>query len=935
MATEKFLEQIAAYVLNVCGDNTLNAVIVLPSQRAAVYLRKYLSTQTTTVRFAPDMLTLDQFITRFSPIKQVDRIDLLFQFYKSYLSVWQEQAEPFDRFLKWAPMALKDFNDIDAYLLNSQQLFRDLTNLKELDEWSLNEEILTPNQQQYAWFWKKLGALYFKFTDKLREKGEAYQGLIFRAAAEQAETVFEKMPYEQIFFCGFNALSNSEAFIIDYLKKNHGAEVIWDADRFYLEYPGHEAGYFLRKNLGELSGSEKFISNHLKINAKNISIYAAPNEVAQCDLMAKILNQNPDPADTAVVLANENLLPAVLNALPDSLQSINLTMGFKVRSSPLHSLFDLLFKLQTARNSKGAFHHQHLTRLFNHPYLNFNHQVATANQTLMQKVVQGNLVYINVETLAKLNDNELLLPLFKAIELESKETTALLKMQQGVLQFVINTLQNRNDLSLEKEYLFHYLKVLRRISQLLETHAQHFSASAYPKIFSALSMAENLSFVGEPLEGLQVMGMLETRTLDFKNLILLSCNEDVMPGGKIEQSMIPFELKKFYQLPTRSEHDAIYAYHFYRLLQRAENIHLIYSTGSDDWQNSEPSRYLAQIEHDFASNSPVKINRLIGETVQNSTATLPVKIQKTPEILAQFKSLVENKLSPSALNAFVLCPLNFYYKYLLGFRDGDEVEETIEATTLGTVVHNVLEKIYTPFVNARVLQTGVLNDCRKNARTLVEQEFAAVYSTGNLETGTNRLILEVAVNFVDRFLRIEIEQLKNLAEQNLFVSILALEKPLNRSLNVETSIGKIEVNIFGKADRIDRVGSTIRIIDYKTGSVEARKLNVKDPEVLTNDKDFSKALQLLTYAWLYQPINETGDLLQAAIISFRNMNPFLNPAKWNGNEQLNEEVLLEFEKTLEAIIVNLFDAKLEITHNAASEYCVFCQNITEEAENEV
>jgi ATP-dependent helicase/DNAse subunit B len=271
---------------------------------------------------------------------------------------------------------------------------------------------------------------------------------------------------------------------------------------------------------------------------------------------------------------------------------------------------------------------------------------------------------------------------------------------------------------------------------------------------------------------------------------------------------------------------------------------------------------------------------------------------------------------------------------LLGFRDGDEVEETIEATTLGTVVHNVLEKIYTPFVNAGVLKTDVIETCRKNARTLVEQEFAAVYATGNLETGTNRLILEVAVNFVDRFLRIEIEELKNLAEQNLYVTILALEKPLNRAINVETSIGKIEVNIFGKADRIDRVGNTIRIIDYKTGSVDARKLNVKDPDLLINDKDFSKALQLLTYAWLYQPINETGDLLQAAIISFRSMNPFLNPAKWNGNEHLNEEVLLEFEKSLEAIIVNLFDAKLDITHNTESEYCVFCQNITEETENE-
>lgn len=936
MATEKFLEQIAAHVLNVCEENTLNAVIILPSQRAAVYLRKYLAAQTTTVRFAPDMLTLDQFITHFSPIKPADRIELLFQFYDSYRAVWLDQAEPFDRFLKWAPMALKDFNDIDAYLLNSKQLFRDLTNLKELDEWSLNEENLTNNQQQYAWFWKKLGALYLHFTERLKAKGEAYQGLIFRAAAEQAESIFKEIPYEHIFFCGFNALSNSEAHIIDFLKKNRKAEVIWDADRFYLDYPGHEAGYFLRKNLQqENSDKVRFISNHLINNPKNISIYAAPNEVAQCDLMANILSNDSSLADTAVVLANENLLPGVLNALPDTLQSINLTMGFKVRSSPLHSLFDLLFKLQNSRNTKGAFHHQQLTRLFNHPYLNFNYQVASANQVLMQKVVLGNLVYISTESLKELNDNELLLPLFKAIELTNKETSGLLKMQQEVLQFVINTLQNRNDLSLEKEYLFHYLKVLRRIEQLVQSHIEHFSASAYPKIFSALSMAENLSFVGEPLEGLQVMGMLETRTLDFKNLILLSCNEDVMPGGKIEQSMIPFELKKFYQLPTRSEHDAIYAYHFYRLLQRAENIHLIYSTGSDDWQNAEPSRYLAQIEHDFAALQSIKINRFISETTQNSPKVVPVKIEKTPALLDHLKTLVERKLSPSALNAFVLCPLNFYYKYLIGYRDGDEVEETIEASTLGTVVHNVLENIYTPFVNNGVLKIDAVESGRKAVRQLVEEEFAKVYSTGNVDTGTNRLILEVAVNFVDRFLRIEILELKKLAEQNLYVTILALEKPLERSISVETSIGKIQAKIFGKADRIDRVGNTIRIIDYKTGSVKSNHLNIKDAQNLIVDKNFSKALQLLTYAWMYQPLNENGDLLQAAIISFRNMNPFLNPAKWNGNEQLNEEVLQEFEESLQAIIVNLFDAASAITHNAESEYCVFCQNVAEDIENEV
>jgi ATP-dependent helicase/nuclease subunit B len=932
--SDKFLSQVASYILSQMGDDAGNTVIVLPSQRASVYLRKHLAAQTDKVRFAPDMLTLDQFITRFSPLKTADRVELLFQLYECYLKVWQSQAEPLERFLKWAPMALKDFNDIDAYLIDPVQIFRDLTNLKELDEWSLNESDLTDNQQQYAWFWKKLGALYFDFREKLMTEGVAYQGLVFRAAAENVEQRFSEMDYKRVFFCGFNALSNAEERIMQHLQVIGKAEFLWDADKFYLDYPGHEAGLFLRKNLAKYNQSAHFISNDLLSGLKNISIYAVPNEVSQCDVMAHLIKSNPELHETAVVLANENLLPAVLNALPDSVQSANVTMGFNVRNSPLHSLFNLLFKLQGTRSQSGAFHHRQLSQLLNHSYLNFNRKVADAGNYLQRKIVGNNLIYLSPEILKSFDTEGILSGLIDAIDIKNDTALSQWQMQSKVLKFIIGNLRE-NDHYIEREYLFHYLKVMRKLGRIVEKRSDYFTASAYPRIFMALTMSENLSFMGEPLAGLQVMGMLETRTLDFKTIILLSCNEDVLPGNKLDLSLIPFELKKYYHLPTRAEHDAIYAYHFYRLLQRAENVHLLYNTSADDWQSSEPSRYLAQIENDFEHITTVHLQQFVSEIKLTEFKTTPVQIEKNQDVLDQIKTLVEKKLSPSALNAYVLCPLNFYYTYLIGFRQAEEVEETIEATTLGTVVHNVLEKMYTPFLTEGVLNVEKIEACRKNCRNMVEKEFREVYSSGGVESGNNRLILEVAVKFVDRFLSKEIIEVKAMASENQYVQILALEKKLERKLLVETPIGPVTVCLSGTADRIDKIGATTRIIDYKTGNLDAAKLKVKDAENLLNDAQYSKALQLLTYAWLYEPEMQANEWLEAGIISFRNMKEFVHAAQWKEQTQLNSENLLEFEQTLQKLISGMFDAKLIIRHNPASEWCNFCEQHKEDEENSV
>lgn len=921
---DSFLGRAAARVLEFSDSDLRSVAVVLPSQRAGVYFRKHLSEQATSVIFAPQVLTLDRFVSEFTALESADQIELLFQLYQSYREIWQSDAEPFDRFLKWAPIALADFSEMDAYMVNPDQFFRDLTNLKELDEWSLNEDVLTETQQNYAWFWKKLGELYHHFTAALKKYNLAYSGMLFRDAAQNIEKNQHDLPFNRVFFCGFNALSRSEEFIMEYFVQQKKAEMLWDADRFYMDFEQHEAGMFLRRNFKKFGNTQADVSSDLTGTQKKIVIAAAPNEIAQTDLMGHVLNELPDPSNTAVILANENLLTSVLNAIPDQMERVNVTMGFSTKNSPLHSLFELHFDWMNSRTDEGRYHYRHLLRLLSHPYLNFSTKFTRITQHLITAIKKDNMVFLGLDDIAVLSNDLEFTDFFHTITIDEPTAGKQLDAQFSLIRFIIRSIEKSRSHALEKEYLFHYLKVLRKLKTIVDKYPHEMNGEPYRRFFHALVSSDKLTFVGEPLEGLQVMGMLETRALDFKNLIILSCNEQVMPGNHPPQSLIPFELKKFYQLPGRLEKEAIYGYYFYRLLQRSENIHLVYSTDTTGWQGSEPSRYLTQLEYDLKSESNVSLNKAIVRLPDQPDTEDPLSILKSTEVLEKIKARLAFGISPSALNKFLNCPLDFYYTYIVGYNEADEVEETIEHSTLGSVVHKVLEKLYTPLLDKGVLSSADIEPMLQQVPEMLRAEFDWQHSKASTSFGMNHLIYKVAVQFVERFLRKEMATLKEIEARNERAQLIALETTLEYSFTIQLNGKSIPVRITGNADRIDQVGDTVRVLDYKTGKVQAKDLKLGAPEEELHTPEKSKALQLLMYGLMYKRAHEKVQSVTTANVSMRNLNELLISVDWQGKKALVNSDWDAFETILKSVIASMLNPDAPLAHRDEAMYCNFC-----------
>lgn len=921
--TEPFLARIAREVSDACGDDPTAFAVVLPSRRAAVYFRKHFAACSPGARFAPQMLTLDQFVAQLTPLKPGDRIELLFRLYRSHQEVWQTEAEPFDRFLKWGTTALSDFSELDAYLVDPKAFFRDLTNLKELDAWSLNEEELTATQQQYAWFWKQLGALYRHFNAQLRAEGMAYTGMYFRDAAENIEERAHQVAYERVYFCGFNALSGSEERIMQHFVACGKGEIRWDADRFYLDYPQHEAGKFLRRNFKSAETPVKWLTDDLTTTKKKITMVAAPNEVAQADYMAKVLSETNDHSGTAVVLANPGLLLPALNALPDTVENANVTMGLSTRHSPLHSLFDLLFEWINARRADGRYHYRHAARMLSHPYLNFDAAASKGIHALIAKINAENKVFLDLDWISNHCQYPPLVALFTSISIQAPTATDQLRAQFGLIDFIVKSMGTAGAFPIEKEYVYHYLRVLRRIEQLVQRFPSELGGEAYARIFSALSAGEKLNFVGEPLGGLQVMGMLETRALDFDRLVILSCNERVMPGTATDQSLIPYELKKFYQLPTQQEREAIYGYYFYRLLQRASDIHLTYSTDANDWHGTEPSRYIAQINHDLKDQEAITLKSTVTVAQERGQSVPAVSVEKDAAVRSGLRQKLETGLSPSALNSYIQCPLDFYYTYVIGYREADEVEETIEHATLGSAVHAVLEELYKPHKRNGILKTEHIEAMLPKVRELTRQSFDEHYSSESMAFGMNNLIFEVAIKFIQRFLAAEIQELKALEKRGKHVEIIDLEKPLELVLDVPLGDETVKVKLKGNADRIDKVGDTVRVIDYKTGKVVAKDVALKDPETSLQKPEKAKALQLLMYGFMYYHSAHPKELV-AGNISMRNLREFLLPVKWEEEETLNATHWQGFENQLRQILADILSAGEPLAHREEAKFCTFC-----------
>ncbi|MEW6467353.1 MAG: PD-(D/E)XK nuclease family protein [Bacteroidota bacterium] len=934
---ETFLGKTARHIYAKHQDDLGLICIVLPNRRAGLFLKKHFSALIAKPVWSPDIYSIEDFIEKLSGMRKADPIALLFELYGVYRETMKDKAETFDEFARWGQILLQDYSEIDRCLADAEQLFGNLGNIKEVEHWSLAGDALTDFQRSYLQFFTSLGTLYTHLNERLREKNLAYQGMAYRAVAGSLAGSSSALPWKKIFFAGFNALSAAEEKIFSFLVQSGQAEVLWDTDAYYLDDHRQEAGKFLRLAIPRLKKDPKqellWKENLLSTDNKRITIIGAPRNVAQAKTAGAIVQELAgSPSSTAIVLADEKLLFPVLHSLPADLQYVNVTMGYPLRSTPPAALVDIVFGMQEtarkfSRGRKGElrFYHKDLLRLLAHPYIRAMLSGSGLGYRLSSQIVSRNYVFASRADLEKFAeegqkaDLEKLRPLLDPWS-GVPDALRCLEALAELLRTVF--LQEEEKRSLEAEYIFGFSKIFKRLASLNSDYGYITDTRTLHALLRQIISSTTLPFYGEPLSGLQVMGVLETRTLDFENLVILSVNEDVIPTGKTQHTFIPYDLKKAFGLPTYSDKDAVFAYHFYRLLQRAKNIYLLYNTEADGLGNGEKSRYIAQLQYELPRVNPnVVIEEQFLQPEDMRLEKGEIRIEKSQEVLEKLYENAEQGFSPSALNIFKSCSLHYYFRYVAGLHEQDEVEETIGADTLGTVVHRVLEELYAPY-RKRALGTEDIRKMKEAAPALAEKYFSELFSDGELRFGKNLLTLKVAVRFLLNFLDAEIKFVSEREKAGEKLIIEELEYPLGCSLDVK---GR-KINLSGHADRIDRVGSLLRIVDYKTGRAEDKELRFDDWEAIVTETRLNKSFQLMTYAYMYA-MGRSGraeTAVSSGIISFRELSAGLKTVKAAGSDLLDSEKLDQFGKQLAALLEKLIDEKQPFTQTTDLEVCAWC-----------
>lgn len=885
---------------------------ILPGKRAGSYLVHELGNLTGAPVFSPKILSIEDFAQEVAGLKSVDNITALFEFYSAYVTCTpKEEVENFDTFSSWAQTLLYDFNEIDRYLIDPDPFFGYLANIQEMSHWYLQEE-RTPLMENYLSFWNKLPVYYQQLKKQLQEKDMAYQGMVYRRASEKIDEYIQNNTSLHI-FAGFNALNNAEQEIFQQMLRAGAAEVFWDIDEVFLKDEQHDVSLFMRqylKNWPFYRDKEfRTVSSDFS-KKKEIEIIGIPKNIGQAKFVGEILAKLPpeEVRNTAVVLGDESLLLPVLNSLPPNIVEVNVTMGFSLKNAPVAFLFEDLLKMHST--GKDDWYYKDLLSISNHPLL--LRITGGASGLLSEEIRKQNLVYVSSDFIL----NHAPEKSRKIHELcftswGEKPGEAITRIRQLIYEIKQGLDPEKDKLTLEFLYQFHLL--INKLNNLLLEYTHITSLKTLFSIYKDLVSGQSVDFRGKPFTGLQVMGMLESRVLDFKNVILLSVNEGVLPAGKSSNSFIPYDLKCAYNLPTYKEKDAVYAYHFYHLLQRAENLRLLYNTETDGLNAGEKSRFLLQLEIEPREDHRISAYTVAPEVpaIQNDLKI----VKKNKDIMNRIRELAQRGFSPSALTTYIRNPLDFYKQYILNIREREEVEETVAFNTLGTVVHDTLEEFYTAWEN-RELTVDKLEAAIKATPQEIEKQFREHYSSGPLNRGKNLLIFEVAKRYVINFLKSEIKTLK----EGNGIKIMQVENKLNSGFSIAAL--DFPVNLKGTVDRVDEFNGKLRIIDYKTGKVDQNKVEIVDWEDISSDYDkYSKPFQILMYACLLDAQNPITESVEAGIISFKNLqNGFLKFSKKDKNgrgavkdQDITRETLSAFKEQLEKLILEICDPNIPFT----------------------
>ncbi len=902
---QTFLEDALDYLEN-NYPSLADLTIVLPSKRAGGFLMHYLKKRAKHTSFAPKIINIESFIEDVANLKIVDNTQLLFKSYAVYLSLDSiKEKESFESYSSWATTLLGDFNEIDRYLLDHNSFFNYLASIQDVNHWYLKDD-KTALIENYLNFWNSLPVFYDALKDSLIKNNAGYQGLVNRIAAEEIEHYISANSETKHIFIGFNALNKAEQVIMQELVSADLAEIIWDADDHFLKDTKHSVSLFMQSykkewNIYQNGTFPKQPENFIK--TKTIQLVEASKNISQVKYVGNLLASlsKEEIEQTAIILADEALLVPMLHSLPSNIEKVNVTMGVPLSTFPLVSFFDILLLFKTKENTQIYF--RDIINILSHPFgkILFSQGVA-----IIEHLQEKNIAYCDADQLIAIaqEDKKIIEDIFKQWSLENSPAI------QRCLE-CINLAKIKEDISLaDRAVLFRLHSLFKQLESLQEQYSYLNTTKSIHSLYKQLIGSETLDYRGDAYDGLQIMGLLESRVLDFKNVIMTSVNEGTLPSGKTNASFITYDLKQQYNLPKYTEKDAIYAYHFYHAIQRAEKCTLLYNTHSDGINTGEKSRFIQQLEV-FKLPEHILDKKVIAHHI-SVTPNIIKTVEKTDDVMQELKKMGGRYFSPSAITSYIRNPIDFYYQRVLKLKELADVEETVASNTMGTIVHNTLENLYKPLVGT-ILTSEILKTLLPQIEKEVQLQFTQEFKEGNYTKGKNLIIYEVVKKFVSNFIHLEI---KDVAAGNEIV-VKSLEEEFKESLDVPGI--NFPITIGGKVDRIDTYNGTLRIIDYKTGKVTPSDLDVVEWDDIIEDYKHSKAFQVLTYAFICQ--KKYGfQIAEAGIISFKNLGAgflkFNTKPSTNSrskNPIIDADVLELYKDQLIKIISEICDQKTPFT----------------------
>ena len=888
---QAFLNNIAKDLFSRYNESISDLCIVFPNRRAGLYFKKYLAELNQKPIWAPTTTTINELVQQIAGLTIADNIKLLFELYLVYKKC-KKSEESFDDFYFWGEMLLNDFDDIDKYQVKTCDLFDNIESLKDIDDhfdylsdeqinaikqfWkSFDVQRKSSHQENFISLWSVLLNIYEQFNANLKKQKLAYEGMVYRSVADKLQTNENlDLPYSKYIFVGFNALNTCEQLLFSYLQDNDLADFYWDYDESYVNNEYHEAGFFLRKNIRNFTQPNDFVNQNIFKSLsenKNINIISVPSDVGQAKAISEILNDedfeySESPNKTAIVLSDEDLLVPVLHSIPDTVEKLNITMGYPVSNTPIYSLLEHVIELQkNAKRTKSGitFYHKNVIAILNHQYINTQFEQEAKN--LLSFIKNKNRIVIQEKELANCD-------FFKTIFTKINSYTDLSDYFLTILHHIYNSLKyddNKNTIhtnALEKEYIYHIYLSINRIKDVLSEQNIDIRIDTYIRLVRKIIRNLRVPFTGEPLLGVQLMGILETRLLDFENLIITSLNEGVLPKTEATLSFIPYNLRRGFGLPTIEHQDAIFGYYFYRLLQRAKNITLLYNSSTNGMQTGEMSRFIYQLKYESNYNISEKSLRYDINIAQPKD----LKVDKTKSVINKFDKFLSSKggqkyLSPSALTTYLRCKLQFYFKYLAELREHDDITEEIDAPLFGNILHESIDCLYKPFVGRNLLPEdfNLLRKDKEKVRFAIDHAFKKEYFKSDEinYSGKNIIVRDIIEKYILQILKID--------EKTAPLKIISLENTYQIEIPISQNGSFEMVKLGGKIDRVDEVENNIRIIDYKTGG---DKLEFTDIESLFSENvknQSSVVFQTLLYAKFYSDLKKPSQNLIPGVYSVR------------------------------------------------------------------